>query len=179
MSLQDKLAERLARQGGPIRVGLIGAGKFGSMFLSQVPALPGLAVAAIVDLDPQKARAACRAVGWEERRIRQTVFSESAGEICSDPGVEVVIEATGDPIAGVNHALLAIQSGKHVIMVNVEADVLAGYPLAMMARARGVVYSMAYGDQPALIAEMVDWARSAGFLIAAAGKGNEVLTELS
>jgi predicted homoserine dehydrogenase-like protein len=87
----------------------------------------------------------------------------------------VVIEATGDPAAGIAHAIEAVDAGKHIVMVNVEADTLAGAWLAKKARAKNVIYSMAYGDQPALIAEMVDWARAAGFTVAAAGKGTKYL----
>ena len=87
----------------------------------------------------------------------------------------MAIEATGNPIAGIAHAIEAIDARKHIVMVNVEADALAGAWLARKARAAGVIYSMAYGDQPALIAEMVDWARSAGFAVAAAGKGTKYL----
>src|ERR671933_611347 len=94
---------------------------------------------------------------------------------CAADGVEVVIDATGSPSAGIAHALAAIEAGKHVVMVNVEADVLAGPLLAAKAEERRVVYSMAYGDQPALVAEMVDWARATGFTVAAAGKGTKYL----
>ena len=69
----------------------------------------------------------------------------------------------------------AIAAGKHIVMVNVEADVLAGALLAEEARAKGVVYSMAYGDQPALTSELVDWARACGFAVVAAGKGTKYL----
>jgi predicted homoserine dehydrogenase-like protein len=87
----------------------------------------------------------------------------------------VVIEATGHPRAGIAHARAAIANGKHVVMVNVEADVLVGPGLAAEARVAGVVYSMAYGDQPALVSEMVDWARATGFHVTAAGKGTKYL----
>jgi len=174
MNLTSLLAER-ARDGRPVRAGLIGAGKFGSMFLSQVPTIPGLEVSMIADLDPDRARASCRAVGWNEARVASTRFVDDGKEICGDDGVEVVIEATGHPAAGIAHALAAIGAGKAIVMVNVEADVLAGPLLAARARETGVVYSMAYGDQPALIAEMVDWARAAGFTVAAAGKGTKYL----
>src|SRR5215468_6831572 len=137
MNLQALLAAR-REAGKPVRVGLIGAGKFGTMFLAQVPAIPGLEVAVIADLDPDKAKAGSRS-------------------------------------AGIVHALAAIGAGKHIVMVNVEADVLAGPLLAARAHEKGVVYSMAYGDQPALIAEMADWARSTGFIVAAAGKGTKYL----
>jgi predicted homoserine dehydrogenase-like protein len=89
--------------------------------------------------------------------------------------MDVVVEATGNPAVGIRHARAAIAAGKHVVMVNVEADVLAGPLLAEEARKAGVVYSLAYGDQPALICEMVDWARAAGFDVVAAGKGTKYL----
>ena len=171
MSLADKLAARRAA-GKPVRVGLIGAGKFGSMFLAQVPTIAGLDVAVIADLDPERAKAACRTVGWDAARIARTRFTDRGADASE---AEVVIEATGNPAAGIAHALAAIDAGKHIVMVNVEADALCGWLLAAKARERGVVYSMAYGDQPALVAEMVDWARSAGFMVAAAGKGTKYL----
>lgn len=168
------LALSRAEAGRPVKAGLIGAGKFGSMFLSQVPHVAGLSVTHVADLDPERARAACRAVGWTAERIAATTFLEDGLELART-GVEVVIEATGVPEAGLNHARAALDAGKHVVMVNVEADVLAGPVLAAQARAAGLVYSMAYGDQPALVAEMVDWARAAGFQVAAAGKGTKYL----
>ncbi len=174
MALHTQLQARAA-SGNPIRAGLIGAGKFGSMFLAQIPSLNGLEVATIADLDPERAKASCRAVGWDGPRIIRTRFVPDGKSLCNDDAVQVVIEATGNPTAGIEHALAAIEAGKHIIMVNVEADVLAGPYLAARAREKGVVYSMAYGDQPALIAEMVDWARASGFRVAAAGKGTKFL----
>jgi predicted homoserine dehydrogenase-like protein len=174
MNLYSLLQAR-ADDGRPVRAGLIGAGKFGSMFLSQVPSTPGLEVTAIADLSPERARAACRTVGWEEERIAATAFLEDGRRLAASDEVDVVIDATGSPAAGIAHALAAIENGKHVVMVNVEADVLAGPALAKRARAAGVVYSMAYGDQPALVAEMVDWARATGFRVQAAGKGTKYL----
>src|ERR1700683_4128437 len=174
MNLQGKLAARV-EAGKPVRVGLIGAGKFGSMFWAQVPSIAGIEVAAIADLDPERAKAACRNVGWDEARIARTRFTERGRDAINDERVEVAIEATGNPAAGIAHAIEAIEAKKHIVMVNVEADALAGAWLARKARAGGVIYSMAYGDQPALIAEMVDWARSAGFVVAAAGKGTKYL----
>ncbi|QGM20914.1 flagellar biosynthesis protein FlgA [Spiribacter sp. 2438] len=174
MNLNRLLRERLDA-GRPVRAGLIGAGKFGSMFLSQVPTTLGLEVSAIADLDPDRARAACRAVHWSESQIDAVAFVEDGAELCARDDVEVVIEATGHPAAGIRHALAAIEAGRHIVMVNVEADVLAGPLLAERARAQGVVYSMAYGDQPALTSELVDWARATGFEVVAAGKGTKYL----
>ncbi len=158
-----------------MRIVLIGAGKFGSMFLSQVPTTPGLQVAAVADLDPERARAACRTVGWEEERIAATLFTEDVAAAVALDDAEVVIEATGNPAAGIHHARAGFAARKHVVMVNVEADALAGPLLAEEARQAGVVYSLAYGDQPALTAELVDWARSCGFRVVAAGKGTKYL----
>ena len=169
------LARRRAADHGPVRVGLIGAGKFGSMFLAQAPFIDGLVVTAIADLDSSRARAACKSVGWSDSRIQATAFVEDGAALCARDDVDVVVEATGSPGAGIVHARAAIAAGKHVVMVNVEADVLAGPLLAREATRAGVVYSMAYGDQPALVSEMVDWARATGFAVVCAGKGTKYL----
>jgi predicted homoserine dehydrogenase-like protein len=145
------------------------------MFLNQVPTMAGLEVSIIADLDPERARAACQKIGWDARRAARTLFVDSGAELCADPEVEVVVEATGSPAAGIAHARMAIAAGRHIVMVNVEADVLAGPLLAEEARRKGVVYSLAYGDQPALTCELVDWARACGFEVAAAGKGTKYL----
>jgi predicted homoserine dehydrogenase-like protein len=173
MNLHHLLQARRAA-GKPIRVALIGAGKFGSMFLSQVPHTPGLEVPVIVDLDPGRAREACRSVGWDDARIAATKFTDD-GSAATGGNIEVIVEATGNPAIGIRHARAAIGAGKHIVMVNVEADVLAGPLLAEEARRAGVVYSLAYGDQPALTAELVDWARATGFGVVAAGKGTKYL----
>src|SRR6516165_3512923 len=173
MNLYNLLQARY-KAGKPVRVALIGAGKFGSMFLSQVPHVPGLEVPIIIDLDPQRARDACKTVGWNDARMAAT-FTDDAMRAIAGGAMDVVVEATGNPAVGIRHARAAIAAGKHVVMVNVEADVLAGPLLAEEARKAGVVYSLAYGDQPALTAEIVDWARAAGFKVVAAGKGTKYL----
>ena len=91
--------------------------------------------------------------------------------VTATDGIEVLVEATGDPRTGLRHAVAAIAAGRNLVMVTVEADAVAGPLLAERAAAAGVVYSLAYGDQPALICEQVDWARTAGFRVTAAGKG--------
>ncbi len=171
----SRLAAARAASGHPVRVVLVGAGKFGAMFLAQVPSSLGIEVAGIADLAPDRARAACRHVGWDEARIAACRFGDDAAALIASLRPEVVVEATGNPAAGIAHARAAIAAGAHVVMVNVEADVLAGPLLAEEARAAGVVYSLAYGDQPALVCEMVDWARAAGFTVVAAGKGTKYL----
>jgi predicted homoserine dehydrogenase-like protein len=174
MNLHTLALSRIERGDGPVRVGLIGAGKFGSMFLNQVPTSP-LEVTAIADLSPDRARAACKNVGWEDERINATAFLEDGRELAARDDVDVVLEVTGSPPAGIAHSRAAFANGKHIVMVNVEADVLAGPLLAREAQSAGVVYSMAYGDQPALVCEIVDWARAAGFEVVSAGKGTKYL----
>ena len=174
MYVHEQLLERAA-SARPVRVALIGAGKFGSMFLSQAPSTAGLEVSVIADLDPDRARAACRALGWSNALLAGMRFTDDAFEaVCSDD-VDVVVEATGSPAAGIAHARAAFAAGRHMVMVNVEADVLAGPLLAVEARDAGVVYTMAYGDQPALTCELVEWARISGFDVVAAGKGTKYL----
>ena len=174
MFLYNDLLKRAANN-APVKVGLIGAGKFGSMFLSQVPSTPGLEVRCIADLNPARARQTCLDVGWPEALVDTTQFFDDAVRMMETKDLDVIVEATGNPVVGVVHARTAIRNGHHIVMVNVEADVLAGALLAREAKAAGVVYSMAYGDQPALTCEMVDWARSTGFSVVAAGKGTKYL----
>ena len=174
MYIQELLRERAA-SAQPVRVALIGAGKFGSMFLAQAPSTAGLEVSVIADLDPDRARLACRTVGWSTAFLGRTRFTDDAFEAIRDGGIDVVVEATGNPAAGIAHARAAFAAGRHIVMVNVEADVLAGPLLAAEARDAGVVYTMAYGDQPALTCEMVEWARISGFDVVAAGKGTKYL----
>ena len=174
MYLHAELRRRVESE-RPVRVGLIGAGKFGSMFLAQVPSTRGLRVSAIADLDPEGARRACRNVGWSAALAGETAFTDDATGLAARADVDVVVEATGDPGAGIAHARAAIAAGKHVVMVNVEGDVLAGPLIADEAAQAGVVYTMAYGDQPALTCEMVEWARCCGFDVVAAGKGTKYL----
>src|SRR5690242_2300340 len=173
MNLFSKLRAR-ADEGKSVRIALIGAGKFGSMFLAQAPRTAGLHVAAIADLAPARAREALARVGWAAERYGArsigealkhgtTFITDDAASLIAAGGIEAVIDATGHPPSGIRHALLCCEQRKHIVMVNVEADVLAGPLLARRAAAAGIVYSMAYGDQPALIAELVDWARAAGF----------------
>ena len=170
MFLQQAISKRIDNN-NPVKVALIGAGKFGSMFLSQVPSTLGLEVLVIADLKPENAIKACKNVGWSDDLINKTKFVDKGIDAIKLNEVEVVIEATGFPAAGIEHARQAFHNGKHIIMVNVEADVLAGAALVKEANSAGVVYSMAYGDQPALTAEIVEWARASGFNVTSAGKG--------
>lgn len=181
MNLSTLLAQR-EETGKPIRVGLIGAGKFGSMFLAQARLTRGMHIVSIADLDLERARIACANTKWPAEQVaaksfedavksRRIFLSESADELLQSSSVDIVIEATGDASVGIRHCLKAIENNKHIVMVNVEADVVAGPLLARKASEAGVIYSLAWGDQPALICEHVDWARAAGFKVVCAGKG--------
>jgi len=181
VNLSAKLLEREAA-GRPVTVGLIGAGKFGTMFLSQARLTRGLHVVAVADLDTARAKSQLATAGWPAAQYaasslagaygkRATFITDDTMAMIGDPRIEVIVEATGIPGAGIAHCLKAIETGKHIVMVNVEADAVAGPLLARKAKAAGVVYSLAWGDQPALICEHVDWARAAGFKVICAGKG--------
>ncbi len=185
MSLIKKLKARAA-EGRPVRVAVIGAGKFGSMYLSQAPRTPGIHLVAVADLSPDRARASLTRVGWDLPRFAATSLAQAARDgstfitddapaVIASDFVDIVIDSTGSPAAGIAHALLCCEHRKHIIMVNVEADVLAGPLLARRAAEAGIIYTMASGDQPALIAELVDWARTIGMEVVCAGKGTKYL----
>jgi len=185
MNLHALLMKR-NREKGPLRIGLIGAGKFGSMYLAQARDTQGIHLAAIADLAPARAVEALRRTGWSdvqgaaaslpEALAKGTTFiTDDAVAMIASPGLDVIIDATGSPSAGISHVLACCREGKHIIMVNVEADALAGPLLARRASKAGILYSLAYGDQPALICELVDWVRTCGFTVVAAGKGTKYL----
>lgn len=183
MSLFRQLQAREA-DGRPIRVGLIGAGKFGTMFLAQAFRLPGVHVAGVADLSPVRAMSNMDLAGWTAERYAAnsldeavtsgaTFVGDDAAALTSHPAVEIVIECTGDPVVAVDHLVAAFAGGKHAISATVEADAICGPALARRARDAGVVYSMAFGDQPAMVCDLVDWARTCGFEVVAAGRGHK------
>jgi len=189
MSLYAKLQQRAASQ-QPIRLGLIGAGKFGSMYLSQIPRTPGVHLVAIADLSPDIARTNLARVGWQTERTRATSAEDAIKHgntwitddwqaVVKHPQIDIVVECTGNPIAAVDHIQAAFDNHKHVVNVTVEADAFCGPLLARRAALAGVVYTLAYGDQPAMICDLVDWARTCGFPVVAAGRGHKWLPHFS
>jgi predicted homoserine dehydrogenase-like protein len=185
MSLHAKLQQRQA-EGKPLRIGLIGAGKFGSMYLAQIPRTPGVHLAGIADLSPAAARTHLARVGWEAQRTQASSLDAAlksgtthVGDdwlaLVRHPAIDVIVECTGNPVAAVDHCLEAYAHKKHVVNVTVEADAFCGPLLARKAADAGVVYSLAFGDQPALICDLVDWARTCGFPVVAAGRGHKWL----
>ena len=155
-----------------INIALIGCGKFISMFLSQYNQLKKIKIDSIVDIDVRKAKSNCINSGLSKETIEQINFANSLDDILNR-NIEIFIEATGNPIMGTQHASKVIQSKKNIIMVNVEADVLCGKYLSDLAKEHDVNYSMAYGDQPSLILEQIEWARLNGFYVTCAGKGTK------
>ena len=181
MNLYSKLQQR---KDNPLRIGVIGAGKFGAMYIAQVPRTPGVHLVGIADLSPANAKENLSRTGWpadaygapsldKALKEKRTHVSDDWEKLVAHPGIDIIIESTGNPTAAVEHALAAFKHGKHVVMVTVEADAFVGPVLAQKASEAGVVYSLAYGDQPALICELVDWARACGFEVVAAGKGTK------
>lgn len=183
MNLHAKLRERAA-QGKPLRIGLIGAGKFGSMYLAQIPRTPGIHLVGIADLSPANAKTNLDRVGWKNEQTAATSLDDAMAKgntyltdnweaLVSHPQIEIIVECTGNPVAAVDHCLAAFKNGKHVVNVTVEADAFCGPLLARKAADAGVIYSLAYGDQPALVCDLVDWARACGFPVVAAGRGHK------
>jgi predicted homoserine dehydrogenase-like protein len=188
-SLHRQLQQRAA-EGRPIRVGLIGAGKFGSMYLAQIPRTPGVHLVGIADLNPEAACRNLERVGWEPQRVQAASLDAAVRDgnthvgddwqaLVRHPAIDVIVECTGSPVAAVDHCLEAFANRKHVVNVTVEADAFCGPLLARKADEAGVVYSLAFGDQPALICDLVDWARTCGFPVVAAGRGHKWLPHFS
>jgi len=169
----------------PIRVGIIGAGTFGGLTIHQIGRIPGINVCIISDIREDNAIQGYVRTGYKKREIVQVGEADAANyhiekkvpvitsnnQIVTESDVDVILEATGNPEVGAENAYNAIEHKKSIVMATVEADAVVGPLLKRMADEEGVVYSMAYGDQPALVVELYDWAISAGFEVVAAGKG--------
>jgi len=166
------LNTKLEGYNGTINVAFIGCGKFISMFLSQYNQLKKIRIDTIVDLNIEQAKKNCLNSGLSKETISTINFVKSIDEAL-DRDIEIFIEATGNPIVGTIHAIKIIKQKKHLILVNVEADVTCGKYLADIAKENNVICSMAYGDQPSLIMEQIEWARLNGFSVVCAGKGTK------
>ena len=174
------------RASQPVRVGIIGPASLDRCSWHRRRTVGHMLLALPTAMYP--ARDALSRVGWPTEQFAAptlaaaaandtTCVTDDADALVRTPELDVLIEATGSPPAGIRHALAAIEHGKHLVMVNVETDALVGPLLAERAKAAGVVYSLAYGDQPALICDMVDWARAAG-RGGRRGQGHQVSTRI-
>ncbi|HVC34583.1 MAG TPA: SAF domain-containing protein [Chloroflexota bacterium] len=185
--LIEALEERAA-SGRPVRVALVGAGRFGTTVAAQLSQMPALRLSVVCDLRPENARGAWEAFGGQAAVERLLPEARSADDVASavDEGrpvvtgsveaavgapVDVVVEATGLPEIAARAALEAIHAGHHVVMVTVEADVLLGSRLRRYAEQAGVVYTLTDGDQPAVTKRLCDWAKALGYQVVAAGRG--------
>ncbi len=166
------LHTKLENRKNLIKVAFIGCGKFVSMFLAQYNHLNKIQIDSIVDINIKQAKKNCSNSGLTKESIEKINFSNSLDEIL-DRDIEIFIEATGNPIVGTVHANKIIKNKKHIILVNVEADITCGKYLSDQATKNNVICSMAYGDQPSLILEQIEWARLNGFEVVCAGKGTK------
>ena len=188
MSIYKKLKQQQL-SGEPIKVCVIGCGRFGSMIIFQIQHMLGMNVSVICDLDMKRAINIATESGIPKSDLKINTSVDNINDsieknkisivedasLAVSSNIDVVVEATGNPLAGGNNAVAAIKNQKHVVMVTVETDVLIGPALSKLASQNNVVYSLAYGDQPALIEEMYDWAKTLGFEVVAAGKGTKHL----
>ncbi len=184
-SIAEGLEQR-AREGRPVRVGLIGAGQMGTDIIVQTDLMKGIEVVAAADAIPENVFAA-RTLAGNGARVPEVVddaagaarsiargrlaVSASYRDVCTADGVDVIIDATGNPNVGAQVALSAIAAGKHIVMMNVEADVTIGAYLSTKATEAGVVYTLGAGDEPSSTMELVNFLRGMGYPIVAAGKG--------
>jgi predicted homoserine dehydrogenase-like protein len=183
-TLEEALHDR-QRRGRPVRIGLVGCGQMGTDILVQTSLMQGIVVVACAATNAENVAVAVKTAGTAHRpRIVGSVTEASQairrGELaalvgidllCRIPEVDVVIDATGRPNAGAEVALAAITAAKHMVMMNVEADITAGAWFARQARRKGVVYTLGAGDEPSTTMEIVRFARTLGLGIVAAGKG--------
>ncbi|AWM86513.1 NAD(P)H-dependent oxidoreductase [Microvirga sp. 17 mud 1-3] len=185
LGLAAELAARMEKS-GPITIGLAGAGQMGTDIVVEVALMPGVRIGAISEVRPQAARDAALLAGHAlddvvnastasdiDRAIEanKVAITEDINALCAAGRIDVVIDATGNPNIGTLFALEAMKNGKHVVMLNVEADITVGRFLKEEARKAGVVYTGAAGDEPACTLEILSFAQSLGFEVVAAGKG--------
>ena len=189
--LSQKLAQRAA-EGKPIRVGIIGTGKFGGGLVAQISQMKGMETSVIAEINLGNARHAYNSAGIPAEallvsnspsavddtiRAGKRAITEDAMNVIQSDLVDVVVEATGIPDIGARLAFEAINHNKHVVMVNVEADITVGSILRRMADSAGVVYTAVDGDQPGCTMNLIDWAQTLGFEIVAAGRGTILLDD--
>jgi len=185
-NLLNDLAARAARTGKPIRVGLIGSGEMGTDIVTQCDQMPGLTVAAIADINMTAAHKALTIAGRKDgthgeaasqqafdslMESGKTALTSDAQLVCKSPHVDLVIDATGRPGVGASIGLVAMGHGKHLVMMNVEADVTIGAYLSAQAQKFGVTYTLGAGDEPSSCIELINFIKSLGYPIVAAGKG--------
>ena len=183
MSLTNYYEElqKRAAQGKNIRLGMIGFGRFPSTFTVQLDRIPAMQLVGVAELNPARAQKTCDLMEWPKERYSAKSFEEAAKngttcivenaeELFKSDFIDILVDATGNPYAGIRHVKLACQYHKDIIMVNIECMAAVGPILTRMADEAGIVLSYAYGDQPAKLCSLIDWARTCGFEVCAAGE---------
>lgn len=183
--LAKDLSERAA-SGKPVRVGLIGSGEMGTDIVTRAAMMDGVEVAAISEINPGAAHRAveiARGVDGYSADANtpdtlnsmiergKTAIADNADAILESDMIDVVIDATGIPAVGAEIGLRAMERGKHLVMMNVEADVTIGAYLRREADRLGVVYSLGAGDEPSSCMELIEFVSAMGHKIVCAGKG--------
>ncbi len=183
--LAKDLSERAAT-GKPVRIGLIGSGEMGTDIVTRAGMMDGVEVAAISEVNPAAAHKAVEiahaAAGFSvdanstdalNAAIEngKTAVADNADAILESGLIDVVIDATGIPAVGAEIGLRAMERGKHLVMMNVEADVTIGAYLRREADRLGVVYSLGAGDEPSSCMELIEFVSAMGHKIVCAGKG--------
>ena len=181
----DALLAR-AEERGPVTIGLAGAGQMGTDIVVQVSLMPGIQIGAISEIRPDGAVEALKIAGYDENDFAyasnaneidaaiesgKVAITENLDALAAAGRLDVVVDATGNPNVGTMFALEAMRNGKHIVMLNVEADITIGRYLKEQARKAGVIYTGAAGDEPACTLEIIGFARSLGMTVVAAGKG--------
>lgn len=174
-----------AETGKPIRVGVIGSGEMGTDLVTQMSLMAGIELSAIATRRPHTALEAMK-IAYGDDNKGKTADSPTAataaieaGKIAitsvetlvTTPNIDVVIDATGKPGVAADYDLMAMEHGKHLVMMNVEADVTIGPYLKAQADKLGVVYSVGAGDEPSSCMELIEFVSALGLPIVAAGKG--------
>ena len=183
MSLTNYWEElgKLTADGKKVNVGVIGFGRFASTFSVQLDRLPSIQLVGVAEINPERARKTCELMEWPEERYSAKTFEdaakngttcivEDADELFKSDFIDIVIDITGNPYTGIHNVKMACEYHKDIIMVNIECMAAVGPILTRMAEEAGIVLSYAYGDQPAILCGMIDWARCCGFEVAAAGE---------
>jgi predicted homoserine dehydrogenase-like protein len=175
-----------ADSGKPIRIGLVGSGEMGTDIVTRVAHMPGIEIGAISELRmPAAGKAvdiAYREEGhWQEAKCAESLnatmeqgkvaVTDDVNLLINSGLIDVVIDATGVPSVGAEIGLRAMEHGKHLVMMNVEADVTIGAYLKSEADRLGVTYSLGAGDEPSSCMELIEFVSAMGHPIVAAGKG--------
>lgn len=170
MSIYHELQLR-EQENNPIKVGVIGAGQMGFGLITQISRIPGMIVGGVSDVNVERAQKAVDYYQSQENKKVNTLVSSDYREVIQSSNVEVIVDATGVPEVGANISLEALNSRKHLVLLNVEVDITIGSYMNSLFQSAGLVYSGSAGDEPAAIVELYEFAKTMGMEVVVAGKG--------